>query len=349
MIELGISTFGETTFLEETGKPITHQERIRNMIEEIELADRVGLDVYAVGEHHREDFAVSAPEIILAAGAVNTKQIRLSSAVTILSSIDPVRVYQQYATIDALSNGRAEIMAGRGSFVESFPLFGYDLSDYDALFDEKLDMLLAIKDKVNLNWSGKYTQTVTNRPVYPRAVQDDFPIQIATGGNPYSTQRIAELGLPIVYAIIGGHPKAFRQLIKMYRQVGRLKGHDVSKMTVSAHSWGWLSDDKEKAEREYFYPTKQLVDAVSKDRPHWRALTYEDYLQSIGEEGAMFVGDADTVADKLIRVIEDLGLDRFMLHLPVGSMPHEETLKAIKIYGEEVAPRVREYFATKMV
>lgn len=183
MIELGISTFGETTVLEKTGEVIPHDQRIRELVEEIELADQVGLDIYAIGEHHREDFAVSAPEIVLAAGAVNTKHIRLSSAVTILSSIDPVRVYQQYATIDALSNGRAEIMAGRGSFIESFPLFGYDLADYDELFNEKLDMLLAIKEKTNLKWNGKFTQSVDNRPVYPRAVQEDFPVWIATGGD----------------------------------------------------------------------------------------------------------------------------------------------------------------------
>lgn len=347
MIELGISTFGETTPLEGTGQPIAHDERIRNLVEEIELADKVGLDVYAIGEHHREDFAVSAPEIVLAAGAVKTKNIRLSSAVTILSSIDPVRVYQQYATIDALSNGRAEIMAGRGSFIESFPLFGYDLKDYEELFNEKLDMLLQIKDKTNLKWKGTLTQSVDNRPVYPRAVQEDFPIQIATGGNVDSTIRIAEQGLPIVYAIIGGNPKAFRQLIRIYKEIGSRHGHDLSKMTVAAHSWGWLAADKEKAEKEYFHPTKVLVDNISKDRPHWRPLSYEAYLQSIGPDGAMFVGDAKTVADKIIRVVEELELDRFMLHLPIGSMPHEDTLEAIRIFGEEVAPIVRAHFAKK--
>ena len=205
-IELGISTFGEITLLESTGKAISHDQRIRDLVEEIELADQVGLDIYAIGEHHREDFAVSAPEIVLAAGAVNTKKIRLSSAVTILSSIDPVRVYQQYATIDALSNGRAEIMAGRGSFVESFPLFGYDLSDYDELFNEKLDILLEVKKQTNLTWQGKHTQSVDNRPVYPRAVQEDFPVWVATGGHIESTIQIAEKGLPIVYATIGGNP-----------------------------------------------------------------------------------------------------------------------------------------------
>jgi len=205
-IGFGISTFGETTLLESTGKSISHDQRIRELVEEIELADQVGLDIYAIGEHHREDFAVSAPEIVLAAGAVNTKKIRLSSAVTILSSIDPVRVYQQYATIDALSNGRAEIMAGRGSFVESFPLFGYDLSDYDELFNEKLDMLLGVKKHTNVTWQGNHTQSVDNRPVYSRAVQDDLPIWVATGGHIESTIQIAEKGLPIVYATIGGNP-----------------------------------------------------------------------------------------------------------------------------------------------
>lgn len=183
MVELGISTFGETTPLEKTGQTYSHEERIRQLVKEIELADQVGLDVYGIGEHHREDFAVSAPEIVLAAGAVKTKKIKLTSAVSILSSMDPVRLYQQYATIDAISNGRAEIMAGRGSFTESFPLFGYDLADYEELFDEKLDMLLQIKENTNLTWQGKHTQTVINKPVYPRAVQEDVPIWVATGGD----------------------------------------------------------------------------------------------------------------------------------------------------------------------
>lgn len=314
-IELGISTFGETTLLESTGKAISHDQRIRELVEEIELADQVGLDIYAIGEHHREDFAVSAPEIVLAAGAVNTKKIRLSSAVTILSSIDPVRVYQQYATIDALSNGRAEIMAGRGSFVESFPLFGYDLSDYDELFNEKLDMLLEVKKQTNLTWQGKHTQSVDNRPVYPRAVQEDFPVWVATGGHIESTIQIAEKGLPIAYATIGGNPKAFAKLVEVYKEIGARNGY--------------------------------TVDNIAKDRPHWSEMTKEQYYASVGPNGAMFVGDPAHVAQKIIRIIEDLQLNRFMLHLPIGSMPHEDVLKAIKLYGEEVAPIVRRYFENK--
>lgn len=343
-VELGISTFGETTPLEKTGKPISHAERIRDLVEEAELADQVGLDAYAIGEHHREDIPVSAPEIILAAAAEKTKNIRLSSAVTILSSEDPVRVYEQYATIDALSNGRAEIMAGRGSFTESFPLFGYDLKDYDELFDEKLKMLLEISKHTNLKWDGKFTQNVDNRPVYPRFVQKDFPISVATGGNPMSTIKIAELGLPIVYAIIGGNPLSFKSLTTLYKQVAEQTNQDMSKMTISSHSWGWLDHDKEKAERDYFYPTKTFVDNISKDRPNWQPMSYEAYKEQIGNEGAIFVGDAETVAKKMIKVITELDLHRFYLHVPVGSMPHEGVMNTIRIFGEEVAPIVRDHF-----
>lgn len=347
MIELGITTFGETTPLEKTGETYSHAERIRQLVDEIELADQVGLDIYAIGEHHREDFAVSAPEIVLAAGAVNTKHIRLSSAVTILSSIDPVRVYQQYATIDALSNGRAEIMAGRGSFIESFPLFGYDLADYDELFDEKLDMLLRVKAETNLTWHGKHTQTVDNRPVYPRAVQEDLPVWIATDGNLDSTVRIAEQGLPIAYATIGGNPKAFAGLARAYREIGSRMGHSPKQLKVAAHSWGWIEEDNQSAIDNYFYPTKQTTDNIAKGRPHWSEMTKEQYLAGASEDGAIFVGDPEHVTKKIIGLIEALELDRFMLHLPVGSMPHEEVLRAIKLYGEKVAPIVRKHFENK--
>lgn len=347
MIELGISTFGETTLLEKTGQAYSHEERIRQLVKEIELADEVGLDVYGIGEHHREDFAVSAPEIVLAAGAINTKHIKLTSAVSILSSMDPVRLYQQYTTIDALSNGRAEIMAGRGSFTESFPLFGYDLADYEELFDEKLDMLLKIKEETNLNWTGKHTQTVRNKPVYPRPVQEDFPIWVATGGHVESTIKIAQQGLPIVYAVIGTAAKNFKPLADAYRKIATEAGHPSGRIKVAAHSWGWIAEDQEQAVEEYFYPNKQTVDNIAKDRPHWREMTKEQYLYSLSDEGATIVGNPEHVANKIIATIEALDLDRFFLHLPVGSMPHEEVLKAIELYGKEVAPRVRAYFENK--
>ena len=349
MVELGISTFGETTELEGTGQTYSHAERIRQLVAEIELADKVGLDVYGIGEHHRADFAVSTPEIVLAAGAVNTKKIRLTSAVSILSSMDPIRLFQQYATIDALSNGRAEIMAGRGSFTESFPLFGYDLKDYEALFDEKLDLLQLVNEKTSLDWKGRLTQTISGKEVYPRPAQDKLPLWIATGGYVESTVKIAQAGLPIVYAIIGGNPRYFKKLIQAYREIGSEAGHANHELKVGAHSWGWIAEDGEQAVKDYFHPTKQVVDAISKDRPHWQELTYEQYLEQVGPNGAMFVGNPDQVAEKLIRMIEDLGLDRFMLHLPLGSMPHDQVLRAIELFGTQVAPKVREYFAMKEV
>ena len=347
MVELGISTFGETTALEATGQIYNHDERIRQLVAEIELADKVGLDVYGIGEHHREDFAVSAPELVLAAGAVNTKKIRLTSAVSILSSMDPIRLFQQYATIDALSNGRAEIMAGRGSFTESFPLFGYDLKDYEALFDEKLELLQLANESTKVNWQGQLTQSIAGKEVYPRPVQGKLPLWVATGGHVESTVKIARAGLPIVYAIIGGNPRYFKKLIQAYREIGRETGHAEKDLKVGAHSWGWIAENGEQAVKDYFHPTKQVVDAISKDRPHWQELTYQQYLEQVGPNGAMFVGNSDQVAEKLIRMIEDLDLDRFMLHLPLGSMPHGQVLRAIELFGTQVAPKIRAYFAMK--
>ena len=238
-------------------------------------------------------------------------------------------------------------MAGRGSFVESFPLFGYDLSDYDELFNEKLDMLLEVRKQTNLTWQGKHTQSVDNRPVYPRAVQEDFPVWVATGGHIESTIQIAEKGLPIAYATIGGNPKAFAKLVEVYKEIGARNGYSDEQLKVAAHSWGWIEENNFQAIENYFYPTKQTVDNIAKDRPNWSEMTKEQYYASVGPNGAMFVGDPAHVAQKIIRIIEDLQLNRFMLHLPIGSMPHEDVLKAIKLYGEEVAPIVRRYFENK--
>lgn len=346
--ELGISTFGETTILEHSQQMYTHDERIRQLVQEIELADKVGLDIYAIGEHHRDDFAVSAPEVVLAAGAVNTKHIRLSTAVTVLSSQDPIRVYQQHATVDALSNGRAEIMVGRGSFIESFPLFGYDLKDYEQLFDEKLEMLLQIRDNELLNWNGNLTQTVDNKGVYPRAVQKQLPIYVGTGGNAESTIKVAQKGLPIAYAIIGGNPMNFKRLVNAYKHIGESSGYNSEQLKVAVHSWGYIADDNAEAIRDYYHPTKISIENIGRDRPHWsNTLSYDSYLHSVSEDGAMFVGDVNTVANKIIHVMEELGLDRFMLHLPIGSLPHEKVLRAIELYGTQVAPKVRAYFENK--
>lgn len=238
-IELGISSFGETTPLETTGKAISHDQRIRDLLEEIILADKLNIDAFAIGEHHRKDFAVSAPEIILAAAASKTKQIHLSSATTNLPTINPIRVYEQYATMDAIASGRVEIMAGRGSFTEAFDLFGYDLENYDELFIEKLEMLLKMNKEEILDWpKGKFTPRVDHKGIYPRT-KKPIPISVATGGSIESTIRTAELGLPIVYAIIGGNPLHFKPLIKLYRRVAEKVGNDLTKMPIAAHSWGW--------------------------------------------------------------------------------------------------------------
>lgn len=342
-IELGITSFGETTLISKTGEIISHQDRLKQLVEEIELADKVGLDIYAIGEHHRKDFAVSSPEIILATASRNTKNIKLSSAVTVLSSADPIRVYQNFSTLDLLSNGRAEVMVGRGSFIESFPLFGYDLKDYDELFDEKLEMLLEIKKNEMLNWKGKFRKEVDNKGIYPR--DKNLQIWVASGGNLESSVKAAMKGLNITYAIIGGDFLSFLPLINLYKKIGTQNGY--TDLKVAAHSWGFIANDNEEAINKYYFPTKNLVDTIAKERANWRALTWERYKHMISDSGSMFVGDPDKVAHKLINMIEKLGINRFMLHLPIGSMCHKDVMESIRLYGEKVAPKVRKYFENK--
>ena len=341
-MEIGISTFVETTPDHKTGKTISHAGRICEVVEEIKLADAVGLDVYGVGEHHRPDFAASNPAIILAAAAPETKNIRLTSAVTVLSSADPVRIYQDFATLDALSNGRAEIMAGRGSFTESFPLFGYSLSDYHDLFEEKLELLLKIqKDNQKVNWSGGHRPAIDGLGVYPNPVQDVLPITIATGGNPESTARAARLGLPIVYAIIGGDPMRFSPLIQYYKQVAAQAGHDIKKLTIASHSHGFIAKNHDEAVEKFYEPTQHVMNVLAKERG-WPAYTRGSYDQARGLDGALYVGDPEVVAKKIIHLHKHVGITRFMLHLPLGTMPHDDVMTAIKLLGREVAPMVRE-------
>lgn len=347
-IELGITSFWETTPLESTNKAIPHSERIQNMIEEIELADKVWLDIYAIWEHHREDFAVSIPEMVLAAWAVNTKNIRLSSAVSVLSSSDPIRLYQNYATLDALSNWRAEIMVWKGSFIESFPLFGYDLQNYYELFDEKLDMLLKIRENEILTWEGKrFTHSVNWKWVYPRIVQKKLPISIATGWSPETVVKTAQMWLPIAFAVIWGNPMWFKGLIDAYRNIWAEAWFSENELQVATHSWWFIAENNEEAIEQYFFPTKSLVDTISRERSHWSPMTKEQYLYSIGDNWAMFVWDPERVANKIINFIENLWVDRFMLHIPVWSLPHKSVLKAIELFWTKVAPKVREYFENK--
>lgn len=344
-MELGISTFVETTPDVETGKTLSHAERLREVVEEIVLADQVGLDVYGVGEHHRPDYAASSPAVVLAAAASLTKRIRLTSAVMILSSSDPVRVFQDFATLDGLSNGRAELMIGRGSFIESFPLFGYDLKDYEELFNEKLELLLQIQQAETVNWSGKHRPAIHNLGIYPRPVQNPLPITIGSAGSPESAIRAGELGLPFVLAIIGNvHPSDYAKQVQLYKEAAARAGHDVSRLQVASHSHGYVARDTKTAIEKFFPSTyaRTNVRAVEKGTPPYHRA---DYDAACSFDGALYVGDPETVANKIIHLRKHVGVTRFFLHTPHGSMPHEDVMETIRLFGTEVAPRVREEVA----
>ncbi|WP_068505329.1 LLM class flavin-dependent oxidoreductase [Paenibacillus kribbensis] len=340
-MEIGISSFVETTPDPQTGEVISHAQRIREVVEEIVLADQVGLDVYGVGEHHRKDYAASAPAVILAAAAAQTQRIRLTSAVTVLSSDDPVRVFQDFATLDGISNGRAEIMAGRGSFIESFPLFGYDLDNYDELFDESLELLLKIRESEKVTWKGGHRPAINNLGVYPRPVQNPLPVWIGSGGNQESVVRAGLLGLPLVLAIIGGSPMQFSPLVELYKKAAKHAGHDASLLPVASHSHGFIAESAELAADKFFPSTQQVMNVLGRERG-WGPYTRSSFDAARSFEGALYVGDSDTVAKKIIHLRKQVGITRFMLHVPVGTMPHEDVMRAIELLGTEVAPRVRE-------
>ncbi|ADO59276.1 LLM class flavin-dependent oxidoreductase [Paenibacillus polymyxa] len=340
-MEIGISTFVEATPDPQTGEVISHAQRIREVVEEIVLADQVGLDVYGVGEHHRKDYAASAPAVILAAAAAQTQRIRLTSAVTVLSSDDPVRVFQDFATLDGISNGRAEIMAGRGSFIESFPLFGYDLDNYDELFDEKLKLLLKIRESEKVTWKGGHRPAINNLGVYPRPVQNPLPVWIGSGGNQESVVRAGLLGLPLVLAIIGGSPMQFAPLVELYKKAAKHAGHDASLLPVASHSHGFIAETTELAAEKFFPSTQQSMNVLGRERG-WGPYTRSSFDAARSFEGALYVGDPDTVAKKIIHLRKQVGITRFLLHVPVGTMPHDDVMRAIELLGTEVAPRVRE-------
>ncbi len=339
-MEIGIYSFGEMTPDAQTGRTVGPAERLHNLLEEIELADQVGLDVFGLGEHHRPEYAISTPAIVLAAAASRTKRIRLTSAVTVLSSDDPVRVFQEYATLDLLSGGRAEIMAGRGSFIESFPLFGYDLADYEALFAEKLDLLLKLRSESTVTWSGKHRASIDGRPVFPRPSQDPLPVWIAVGGTPKSVARAATLGLPLALAIIGGQPAQFAPLISFYRQTAREAGHDPAGLRVSINSHGFIAETTQKA-LDVAYPAHGYVmNKIGRERG-WPPLTRGGFEAQCGPGGALLVGSPQEVIDKILYEHELFRHDRFLLQITVGSMPHADVLRAIELLGTEVAPAVR--------
>jgi len=339
-MELGIYSFGEATPDPVTGYAISQGERIRNLLEEIELADQVGLDVFGVGEHHRPDFIVSAPAIVLAAAATRTKRIRLTSAVTVLSSDDPVRVFQQFATLDLISRGRAEIMVGRGSFIESFPLFGYDLADYDELFAEKLDLLLRLRENERVTWRGKHRPPLNDQGVYPRPEQNPIPVWIAVGGTPQSFVRAGTLGLPLAVAIIGGAPENFAPLVALYREAARRAGHDPAKLPVSINSHAFIAPTSQEA-RDIFYPTyAEVMSRLGRERG-WPPMTRQQFDALCGPRGALLVGSPQEVIDKILFQHEIFGHQRFLAQLSVGAIPHDKMLRAIELFGTEVAPVVR--------
>jgi probable LLM family oxidoreductase len=339
-MELGVYTFAEMTTDPSTGKVISTHQRIQYLMEEIELAEQTGLDIYAVGEHHRPDFAISSPAIILAAAAVKTNRIKLSSAVTVLSSDDPVRVYQDFATIDHLSSGRAEIMAGRGSFIESFPLFGYDLKHYDELFSEKLELLLKINDNEKVTWAGKHRAPINNLGVYPRAMQKRLPIWVAIGGTPESIARAASLGLPMALAIIGGMPSRFVPHVNFYRQAYSEASHPLEKIQIGINSHAFVAETSREASRIFYPSYAELMTRIGKERG-WPPMDREHYEMMRSAQGSLLVGSPQEVVDKILYEHELFGNTRFLAQMSVGTIPHDKLMRSIELFGTVVAPAVR--------
>lgn len=344
--ELGIYSFAELTPDPHTGRLITPEQRMRDLLETIELADQVGLDVFGLGEHHRPDFIASAPAVMLAAAAARTTRIRLSSAVSVLSSDDPVRVFEQFATLDLISGGRAEIMAGRGSFIESFPLFGYDLRDYDDLFAEKLELLLEIRKGEHITWSGKHRPPLTGQGVYPRPVQEPLPVWIAVGGTPESAARAGLLGLPLALAIIGGLPERFAGLTDLYRRAAGHAGHDPASLALSINSHGLIADDSATAAELAFPSYKQVMDKIGRERG-WPPMTRAQFDQSRTLRGANFIGSPDEIIEKILFQHDIFGHQRLLLQFSVGTLPHADVMRSIELFGERVAPAVREEIARR--
>ncbi len=341
-MEIGIYSFVENTPVAGSEKPLPPAQRLQYLMEEIELADQVGLDVFGIGEHHREEYISSAPSVLLSAAAARTKQIRLSSAVTVLGSEDPVRVYQQFATLDLLSGGRAEIMAGRGSFIESFPLFGYDLSDYDELFSENLELLLQIRENETVNWKGKHRPEIQNRKVFPRALQQPIPVWVAVGGTPESAARAGSIGLPMALAIIGGQPARFAPFAKIHRQSALREGHNAPPISINSH--GFIAENSDKAHDIAFPAFKQTMDKIGRERG-WSPMSREQFEATTTLEGANAVGNPEQIIEKILYQHEIFGHQRFLLQLSVGSVPHSDLFKSIELLGDVVAPAVRKELA----
>jgi probable LLM family oxidoreductase len=337
--ELGITSFAET-IPAPSGDQIGHGVRLRQILEEVDLAESVGLDVYGLGEHHRPDFASSSPATVLAAAAGRTDKIRLFPAVSVLSTDDPVRVFQQYATLDLISSGRAELLVGRGSFIESFPLFGYSLDDYDELFTEKLDLLLQIRDNEQVTWSGRFRSPIEGQGIYPRP-ERPLPIRVGVGGTPQSIVRAASRGLPVALAIIGGIPDRFKALTDLYRRTLTESGYNPSDFPLSVHAHGYVADTAEQATEEFYPSYAVAMSRLGRERG-WGPMTRQQFDLMRGPEGSLVLGDPETVAAKILRWQEVLGITRFELHVSVGTLPHEKVLQSIELLGTEVSRLVRD-------
>ena len=333
-MELGVATFADLA------SRVTSRERMRQLLEEAELADQLGLDVFAVGEHHRPDFLVSSPAVALAAIAARTQRIRLSSAVTVLSSDDPVRVFQEFAEIDLISGGRAEIMAGRGSFIESFPLFGYDLDDYDELFAEKLQLLLQIRESERVTWSGKHRAALNDAIVWPRPVQDPLPVWVAVGGTPQSVIRAGALGLPLTVAIIGGQPERFVPLVDLYREAFAAAGHDPAAATVAINTHAFVGETAPQADAAFAAPYLAMMNRIGRERG-WPPAGRPEYDALRSPRGALAVGSPEEVAEKILFEHELFGHQRYIAQMSVGAVAHKDVMRSIELFGTEVAPVVR--------
>ena len=340
-MQLGIDSFAAAISGNQAGEALSPAERMRDLLEEIELADQVGLDVFGIGEHHRSEFLDSAPVVILAAAAARTKNIRLTSAVTVLSAADPVRVFQEFATLDLISNGRAEIIAGRGSFIEAFPLFGLDTRDYDSLFAEKLDLLLKIRENTHVHWSGKHRAPLNGEGIYPRPVQDQLPIWLGVGGTPASFARAGALGLPLMVAIIGGEPHRFRPLIDLYRETGLRAGHAPEKLVVGLHSLGYVADTTQQAADEFYPGYADAFTKIGKERG-WPPVNRAQFDAQRGPMGALLIGSPEAVAEKILYENKALGgITRLSFQMNAAALPHAKMLRAIEILGTRVAPIIR--------
>ena len=339
-MQVGIDSFAAA--FDDARLTASPSERLQNLVEQIERADQVGLDIFGIGEHHRREFLDSAPVVILAAAAARTNRIRLTSAVTVLSAADPVRVFQEFATLDLLSKGRAEMVVGRGSFIEAFPLFGYRLEDYNSLFEEKLDLLLKIRDNEHVHWSGKYRPRLTGQGVYPRPLQNPLPIWRGVGGTPESFIRAGMLGLPLMVAIIGGETRQFRPLIDLYREVGRGASHSPDQLKIGIHSLGYVAETMQEAADDYFPGYARMFTDVGKERG-WPAVTRADFDAQLGPNGALLIGDPEEVTEKVIRHSRALGgISRITFQMNAASLPHTKIVRAIELIGKRIAPILRE-------